>query len=322
MSHRRSRTRALLEKKFALEAEVLEDVKRKFPELVGSNPPEKIEPQVEKIEQSKNAETQSSSAETQKIGEAGLECSLVKKQTSPLLRAASAGTVGAINQNGHGEPEPESTISSQALTPEKEAKTQTKPSAEPHAVVRESISNADASSLQTVDKSRPMIWMTAEEAKELARSEKELRQRVHDLQAQVEENQKRLSPEDSALENLRAQVESNNERIHNLSLQAVKEMKLVRRNCTSSSKETNDNMGCAEAQTVTLRDLDDEARLLKEEVAAREREIDHLRADVDQGQEALRLIRQQIAEAKQGSAKAAAKLGKLKQKSAQDARGQ
>lgn len=321
MSHRRARTRALLEKKFALEAEVLEDVKRKFPELVDGNPPEKMKPQVEKIEQSKNAETPNSSAETQKIREAGLECSLVKKQTSPLLRAAGAGTAGAINQNGHGEPEPESTISTQALTPEKEAKTQTKPEAEPHAVVRENKANADASSLQTVEKSRPIIWMTAEEAKELARSEKELRQRVHDLQAQVEENQKRLSPEDSALENLRAQVESNNERIHNLSLQAVKEMKLVRRNC-SSSKEADGNVGCAEVQTVTLRDLDDEARLLKEEVAAREREIDHLRADVDQGQEALRLIRQQIAEAKQGSAKAAARLGKLKQKSAQDARGQ
>lgn len=321
MSHRRARTRALLEKKFALEAEVLEDVKRKFPELVDGNPPEKMKPQVEKIEQSKNAETPNSSAETQKIREAGLECSLVKKQTSPLLRAAGAGTAGAINQNGHGEPEPESTISTQALTPEKEAKTQTKPEAEPHAVVRENKANADASSLQTVEKSRPIIWMTAEEAKELARSEKELRQRVHDLQAQVEENQKRLSPEDSALENLRAQVESNNERIHNLSLQAVKEMKLVRRNC-SSSKEADGNVGCAEVQTVTLRDLDDEARLLKEEVAAREREIDHLRADVDQGQEALRLISQQIAEAKQGSAKAAARLGKLKQKSAQDARGQ
>lgn len=321
MSHRRARTRALLEKKFALEAEVLEDVKRKFPELVDGNPPEKMKPQVEKIEQSKNAETPNSSAETQKIREAGLECSLVKKQTSPLLRAAGAGTAGAINQNGHGEPEPESTISTQALTPEKEAKTQTKPEAEPHAVVRENKANADASSPQTVEKSRPIIWMTAEEAKELARSEKELRQRVHDLQAQVEENQKRLSPEDSALENLRAQVESNNERIHNLSLQAVKEMKLVRRNC-SSSKEADGNVGCAEVQTVTLRDLDDAARLLKEEVAAREREIDHLRADVDQGQEALRLIRQQIAEAKQGSAKAAARLGKLKQKSAQDARGQ
>eukprot|EP00746_Dinoflagellata_sp_MGD_P133163 gnl/MRDRNA2_/MRDRNA2_66853_c0_seq1.p1 gnl/MRDRNA2_/MRDRNA2_66853_c0~~gnl/MRDRNA2_/MRDRNA2_66853_c0_seq1.p1 ORF type:complete len:376 (-),score=77.61 gnl/MRDRNA2_/MRDRNA2_66853_c0_seq1:135-1262(-) len=375
MSHRRARTKALIEKKLALEEQVIAEVKGNW--QVMSAPAERVVPRAENvITRSGDSRTECNGSFDDSGGRAaavtatdtysdarlnGDNASLAVGSSNPTSLPESysvpqksfanvsvgSGNPQTLPENGSVPQTSFAKISVESLnlkSPPESCSVPQKSFANPslgypnpkppsdYAVPQKSFpplwkssSSKDISSVGNVSAQCSKVQSQQEHyslqtdpvAAEMAerRRQQELQEKIKDLQAQLDAH-KDLPDRIRALDDLRAQVEHNNERIRMLHLKGVKEMRLERRK-SSTNNEAECKVDRPRPQgdiVMNPLDLDDEANQLRTEVKARQVEIDHLHADVEQGKEAVRLMHQRVSEAKQASCKVEAKLKQLQQR--------